>query len=144
MGPRAVLTSRALGFIERSSGNDISACKVSAPTRLAWNQLMLFAVITLYCGVQMKSFQGEQAASALTPEVKQQLADSPQLTGMMEQLDSIGPMVVYGFFGFLVVMSLLFQGGMAMYYLSRRKRIQRFHQELPPWVSRIVLTMTEA
>lgn len=45
-----------LGFIERSSGNDISACKVSAPTRLAWNQLMLFAVVTLYCGVQMKSF----------------------------------------------------------------------------------------
>lgn len=133
-----------LGLIERSAGQDVALCKVSAPSRLAWNQLMLFGIIALSCGMQMKTYQGEQAAAALTPEMQQQLAESnPELAGMMANLQSIGPTVVYTFFGFIVLTSLMFQGGMALYYLSRRRRIQRFHQELPPWVSRIVLTVAQ-
>ncbi|MCB9897890.1 MAG: hypothetical protein H6825_07800 [Planctomycetes bacterium] len=132
-----------LGIIERSAGNDIAQCKVSAPSRLAWNQLMVFGVIALYCGLQMKGFASDPSAAALSPEVQESLASTPQFAGIADSVSSLDTMIVYSFFGFVVVTSLLFQGGMAMYYLSRRKRIQRFHQELPPWVSRIVLTVAE-
>jgi hypothetical protein len=130
-----------LGVFERSAAKDLSLARPGAPGRLAINQLMLFGVIALWCGLQMRGVSEGLEASAMTPEVEQVAADFPEMAGQLEGLESLGESIAYMVFGFILVGSLCFQGVLAAYYLSRRKRVRAFHEELPPWVGDIVRTV---
>ncbi len=129
-----------LGTLERSGAARVAAAEASGPRRLFWNQITLFALIALSCGTEWNEMQQAQASGAfsLVPAGEQV---PPEVAEMVAQLETIVPALAYGVFGLVIGLSLIFQGGLALYYLSRRKAIVHFHEELPPWVSETVLVI---
>jgi len=135
------VTMLTIGVFERSGARGLGLARSGAPTRLAVNQLMLFAVVALWCGLQMRWVSEGAQAAAMSPEMAEQLSEHPGMAGAFEDAVSMGETIAYVVFGFMLVTSLVFQGALAAYYLSRRRRIRSFHEELPPWVADIVRTV---
>lgn len=135
-----------LGAIERSAAGDVARAELKAPGRLALNQLMLFGLVVLYCGAQMKSFHTAFAKSGTVTEVANQLSSIPaeldplrqELLAMLPELEPVLPKLIFGFFGLMAALSLVFQGYLAAYYATRKNKVRTFHRELPPWVSNLV------
>jgi hypothetical protein len=48
--------------------------------------------------------------------------------------DELYRLVLVAFYGTVVVLSIVFQGGTALYYGTRRKYIERYVAETPAWV----------
>ena len=133
-----------LGVIERGAARDVMRALPRACSRLVWNQAALFGIVALWCGSEMSGFHSSQAAEGmlLTAEQRVLMAEAlPGLAGEIELWEAQVPSMVYGFFGFLVVMSLVFQGTLAFYYSGTKRRMKAFHTQVPPWVSETVTTI---
>jgi hypothetical protein len=129
-----------LGWMERGAANDLAQAKPSAPVRLALNQLVLGALIVGSAWMTVKAV-GAQAAQAMTAS-ESKIAELPaEVQGVARQFTALGPDMVYMMFTAIVLGTLLFQGGLAVYYFTRRRKVRNFHTELPPWVSEIVTTV---
>jgi hypothetical protein len=127
-----------LGLVERSAGSDLAALNPHAPRRLALNQLVLFLVVVGCCfvGIQDADMAMAAAGSADTNGLPPGMANQ-----VGEQVEVLAPMLIYGIYGLMIAISLVIQGGMALYYLSRKKAVLVFHNELPPWVADVVATL---
>ena len=113
----------------------------AAPKALGNNQLAFGALIVLYCTFQMFGFSPEKAkADALSPEVRSQLSALP---GMAKSIDATieqwAPLVVYGFYGLVIFVSLLSQGGLAIYYFTRKRPLDTYLTQTPPWVRQVFI-----
>lgn len=130
-----------LGWMDRGAGADLAVAKRSAPFRLALNQLLLGGLIIGCSWMTVKSV-GAQAAKAMTAS-EAEIAELPaEMQGLARQFVEMGPNMMYMVFTVIVAATLLFQGGLALYYFTRRRKVRNFHEELPPWVSEIVTTIT--
>jgi len=92
-------------------------------------QLFLLAVILLYCVTRLGSFDPELAMSNLTPELEAMLKENG-----IERAD-VGPavqIVFYVVYSLVAFLSLLFQGGLILYYRSRTTRIREALATPPP------------
>jgi hypothetical protein len=129
-----------LGTMERGAANDLAQAKRSAPLRLAINQVILLVLVIGSAWMTVQSVKAE-AAQAMTMS-EQEIAELPDaVQGMARQMGDTGTDLIFMMFTAVVLMSLLFQGGMALYYFTRRSKVRDFHDELPPWVSDIVTTV---
>jgi hypothetical protein len=130
----------ACGWFELDGGKRLRAYDPRAPVRLAINQLVLLALVVAYASVKLVSaFNGDNSLSA-------ELAQHPELAEMLDQvedpnvaqtLDSMGEMYRWGVFAVysaLIGIAAIIQGGVAAYYLSRRKHLEAFLETTPPWV----------
>lgn len=83
---------------------------------LARAQLLILGVIMVYCVARLASFDAETALASLTPEMEAVLKENG-----VERADVL-PLVQIAFYGTYItvpVVSLLFQGGLILYYRSR-------------------------
>ncbi len=74
----------------------------------------------------------------VSPEFRSQLSGLPEMNREVEGFDRWAPLALYGFYSLVIVLSVLFQGGMSLYYFTRRKRVAAFLQS-PEWARRLVL-----
>ncbi len=128
------------GVVELTYANKLKAYDPVAPRVLALNQLALLLAITSYAVVRLMAAGADEltleAALREHPELEA-LAPLMSDPAMQDQLDAMagafrtGMIVVYAS---LIVVSLLVQGGAALYYLSRAKYLQQFLETTPPWV----------
>jgi hypothetical protein len=98
---------------------------------LGWNQIGLLSLIVAYCLWMMFSGPG-----SLSAELQRQ----PELAaavGSPEIFDELFRYVVIGFYGTVILLSVMFQGLNAFYYFTRHKHIARYLQETPVWVREI-------
>ena len=133
-----------IGLIEWSADRRMKSAKVEAAKLLAINQVALFALITAYCVVQMATFSPQKAKEeAISPQLRSELAAAmPDLQHSIDNMiDTWGAFVIYGFYSLAIVASIGFQGGMALYYLSRRKHIEAWNRDTPAWVKRLFSEM---
>jgi hypothetical protein len=101
---------------------------------LGWNQLALLAMIVGYCAWMMRVGIGDLGAGALSSELKG-LAELD--SGLASMVDSYQPMIqqaVRGFYFVVIALSVIFQGGTALYYFTRRRLVEDFVAETPEWV----------
>jgi hypothetical protein len=130
----------ASGWFELDGGKRLRAYDPRAPIRLALNQLVLLALVVSYASFKLiAAFNGENSLTA-------ELAEHPELAAMLEQvddpnvaqaLDSMGEMYRWGIvavYSGLMGVAAIIQGGVAAYYLSRRKHLQAFLETTPAWV----------
>jgi hypothetical protein len=131
----------AIGAVEYWGHCRMRRAEVAAAGILAKNQLAFLGLIVLYCLVQMAMFSTQKIKDdALSPEVRAQMAALPSMARSIDgQIDRYAPLVTYGFYGLVIVLSVLFQGGLALYYFSRKKRLVEFHSQTPDWVRRVVV-----
>jgi len=103
----------------------------SAATMLGWNQLGLLAMIVVYC-LWMLSGSSAEAASALSAQMHS--ASERELLSMAGDLEGLYKTATLAMYGGVIVLSVLFQGGNALYYFTRRRHVEDFIAETPQWV----------
>jgi len=129
-----------LGGMERSAATDLAQAKPSALPRLALNQGIVLALIVVSSWMTVRSLDTETVrAMSLSNEAVSQLP--AEMQGLARSMQSASSRLTEGLFIVIVGLSLIFQGGLAAYYLTRRRKLQRFYEELPPWVCEIVTTV---
>ncbi|HVZ66263.1 MAG TPA: hypothetical protein VG936_16985 [Lacunisphaera sp.] len=88
---------------------------------LVRSQLFLLTVILVYCAMRLGSFDADTVMGSLTPDMEALLKES----GI--QRADILPLVRLAFYTLyftLAVVSLLYQGGMALYYRAKSRRVR--------------------
>ena len=98
---------------------------------LGWNQLGLLAMIVVYCLWSLFGSAGE--ADAVRAELKS-YSDLDAALGAAGGFEGMFKTVSYAFYGGVIVVSVLFQGGNALYYFTRRRHVEDFIAETPQWV----------
>jgi len=125
-----------LGMSERNGGTELAALNLDAPKRLALNQVALLLLIAGGCFMGIQDAGAAGAVSIDTAGLPPDMANK-----MAAEMESLAPLLIYGVYGVMMAISIVVQGGMALYYMSRRKVVAAFHDELPPWVTDVVSTL---
>jgi len=128
-----------LGIMDRSAAKDLARAKPGAPLRLAFHQVVLIGLIAGSCWLAVQNVQQETALARERAEADNHLTDDE--LAMVDHAGNQAGRFVAAYFAFVVGMAAVFHGFIAVYHLSRRGRIKRFHNDLPPWVSDIVKTV---
>ena len=103
----------------------------TAATMLGWNQLGLLAMITVYCLWSLTGMAGQ--ADAMRAELKN-YSDLDAALGTAGGFEGMIKTISYAFYGGIIALSVLFQGGNALYYFTRRRHVEDFIAETPQWV----------
>ncbi len=143
---QSLLTAAVLctvGIVELIGQRKMRQAKPSAARLLGANQLAFLAAIVIYCAVNMLTFSTDQAkTAALSPEARSQLTAMPSMQKAIDrQIDFWAPMLTYGFYSLIVIVSLCSQGGLALYYWRRRRHIESFNRVTPGWIRRLFIEM---
>jgi hypothetical protein len=103
----------------------------SGATLLAWNQLGLLALITVYClwAICTKLWGADSIEAQLRAN-----AELNALVGSLGDASGLITPIVLGFYGIVIALSALFQGGNSLYYFTRRKHVEKYARETPAWV----------
>ena len=133
-----------IGVVEFMGYRKLRQADPSAARWLGTNQLAFLGLIAFYCLLQMLTFSFEDVkAAALSPEFRAQLNAAPDMArGIDRDIEQWAPLVTYGFYSLVLVLSVLFQGGLAYYYFTRRKFLEAFQRQTPPWVRRLLVECT--
>jgi len=112
----------AVGISQQRTAPGLVAGDIAAPGLLARNELLLFGAITGYALAQMTFLR---ASSATDLEM---LGDSAgvDVAGLV---DAIAGAV----YGGVILTSLLYQGGMALYFRRRTPIVETYAREVPEW-----------
>jgi hypothetical protein len=95
-------------------------------------QLFLLSVILVYCASRLGSFDAETAMGNMTPDMEAALTEAG-----LNKADIV-PLVHMTFvatYSILAIISLLFQGGLSLYYRSRIGRVTAALTPPPPIVT---------
>jgi hypothetical protein len=128
LGIFATLVLGAVGIVEILGRKKLLNGDENATKVLALNQLGFLAAIVIYCIVQMGRFSLSSLTAQLPPEIGPL---DPSTQRLVRQL-------WYGFYILLIVLSLAFQGGLALYYHRCRKHVARF-AKAQDWEKQLVM-----
>ncbi len=120
-----------VGILERRNGERLRRADVEAPRLLARNELCLMVVIVIYALLQLTVFRttGEELERAAGGAL-----GGLDIKGMASSLTN----PVYAT---VIAVTLLYQGGMALYYRKRRADVERFVGEIPEWARDLIVNM---
>jgi membrane protein insertase Oxa1/YidC/SpoIIIJ len=122
-----VATLWVVGIVEyrghkRLQQDDPAACRM-----LGFNQLALLAVLVTYFLTRMILPPSEDMKRYLASSG----AGSAEIAHMLAALN-------YIMYTVLIVVVVAFQGGLALYYFSRRKFIEAYIHDTPEWIRRMI------
>jgi hypothetical protein len=134
----AVPICALLAFIELRGRARLRRYEPSALKLLAGNQLALVIVVTLYAALQMHSASTAQSPIAAmlgdSADLAAELGENVDLGQMESEFGELYTSAVYAFYGLVIALTVLFQGGCALYYWTRQKHLAAFLAETPKWV----------
>jgi len=117
-----------IAHIELKAGKGLRRFDLNAPQRLGFNQLGLWAVLTLYSGWSIA-----QALLAPGP-YESYLAAGGDLANTIKPIARLNMIVTVAIYAALIVCSAIAQGGAALYYFTRRGHMHQFLSRTPPWI----------
>jgi hypothetical protein len=134
--PGMILGLALAGFGMRELGlaRRLDRLDGSAPGWLALNQLMLGAVLAGYAVFKVVTYDSTDSIIAGSLASDPTIASSPELAGTMEQLKQFEYLMSMGIAGVLIVVAVIVQGGTAVYYTTKRKRVNELRTHCPEWV----------
>jgi hypothetical protein len=112
----------AVGIAQQRTASRLVAGDPTAPGVLARNELLLLAAITVYAVAQMTILRAGTSADL------EMLGDSAgvDVAGLVDA-------VAGAVYGGVIVISLVYQGGMALYFRRRLPIVERYANEVPEW-----------
>jgi hypothetical protein len=117
-----------VSFVEFRAVGRLKQLDAAATKTLAWNQVFFGSLLLAYAIYSLwNSFHGQGAISA-------QIANEPELKSMVGDLGSLETGIGLLVYGTLAAVAIFGQGGTALYYLSRRKIVEAYVRETPPWI----------
>ncbi|MHC5210361.1 MAG: hypothetical protein ACYTG2_06565 [Planctomycetota bacterium] len=118
-----------VGILERRGAASLRHADPAAPGLLARNELVLMGAIVLYATLRLTILRDDSAA------LEQQLGDTSALgIDVGELMESMNTMV----FATVAAVALLYQGGMARYFLLRRPMLDEYVSTCPDWAREVV------
>lgn len=135
MNLAVVATLFVIGYLEHAGARRVARCVPEAASHLGYNQLIFCGLIVVYCVDSML----QTPTSQLSPEVRNQLSQ----VGGFEGIESMINSLTYLVYGTVIVVSVAVQGGLAVYYFSRRRRIEAVRQATPSWIRRLMDELSE-
>lgn len=135
-----------IGIIEYAGAARMRQGLPEAAGMLGLNQLALLGLVVIYCLLQMLSFSSDKV---LSQDLEAQLSGlsaageeaDQAVKSMTMMLKSLAPLVTYGLYSLVIVLSACVQGGMAVYYFSRRRHLEAAMHGTPAWVRRVLAEM---
>lgn len=125
----------AVGVVEFIGHKRMLQAHPSAARMLGFNQIAFLCIICAYCLAQMYLFSvGKGSASAMNAQLGPAADAMPGLVSAM-------PLIVYGLYGSVMVVSLASQGLLALYYFRRHEPLQTFGRQVSDPVRRLLTEM---
>ena len=123
-----------VGLYERAQSKRLLQADIAAPLRLACDELVLLGAIALYGVLGLTVLPGPSDL------LQQQLGGAEGLGLDVQKIaDSISTM----WYTAAIAISVLYQGGMALYFRSRRSDVRRYLEEVPVWAREVVGSMAK-
>jgi len=107
------------------------------PALLAANQGLIVGAVTVYCLWQIWNITHSPAPELEIAGMSDLAAMDPAMGDMIASAASMANTVMLGVYGLVIVLTVLFQGLMAMYYLSRGRLLAEHVRLTPPWIADI-------
>lgn len=123
-----------VGLHERAQSKCLLQADANAPSRLASGELVLLGAIVTY-GVL-----GLTVLPAAGDRIAQQLGGAQALGIDIQQLANSVSIVWYAT---IIAVALLYQGGMARYFLKRRAEVARYRAQVPAWAREVLDAMAK-
>jgi hypothetical protein len=113
----------ATGWFERRDGERLRRAEEGSPAALARNELLLLGAVAVYCVLHMTVLKpsGE--------ELERALGGVPAGLDIQATIERLTNMI----YPTLLVISVLFQGGLARHYARQREPLERYRREVPAW-----------
>jgi hypothetical protein len=117
------------GLFELDSVKRLGRLNPKAIVRLACNQLGLAVGLTIYAVVNLiQARHGGGVAGQLQQSIAEaQLADAGQISSRAVEI----------FYSGLIGITIVVQGGTALFYLTRQNHLQRYLRETPDWIQQM-------
>lgn len=133
MGTVGLLAFVALAVVawnEFRGRRRLLGCDPAGASILGWNQVGFLALITVYCLWELYSNLWGSAS------VEAQLRANPQFGAVIDSIEGFDQLyrtIAVALYGSVIALSIVFQGGNALYYFSRRKYVEAYLRETPAW-----------
>lgn len=131
LSPASLIVAVALGaaaYVELKGRDRLRALDPEAANMLAFNQLAVLLGVYVYCAYSIY-------AALSGPSITEQLGENDALSsGMLGDVDELVQSATVLVYGVLIVLSSLFQGGLAYYYVRRGRALQAYLAETPAWI----------
>jgi hypothetical protein len=99
-----------------------------AARTLGYNQLAFASLLVLYA---VWSLWGEYHGQGMLASLS---ASDPSVRDMLKDYEPMMRMIALAVYGSLIVAVIAAQGGMALYYFTRAKRIEQYVRQTPAWI----------
>jgi len=123
-----------VGLYERAQSKRLLQADTAAPLRLARGELVLLGTIALYGVLGLTVLPGPR-------DLLQHQLGSTQGLGL--DVQKIANSITTIWYTTVIAVSLLYQGGMALYFRSRRSDVTRYLEEVPAWAREVVESMAK-
>lgn len=133
----------AIGMRELGMARRLDALDIKAPGALALNQLALGVVLIGYAVFKVATFDADNGILAGSLGSDPTLASMPEMAGTFEELGRLEYLLNIGVAGVLIVVAFVMQGGTALYYWRKTRRVRTLNQHTPAWALRIHRVMSD-
>ena len=122
----------AIGTRELTLRRRLLALETRAARKLAINQLLLGGALAMYAiYMLMHAPSSSMIESAMQKDAM--LTSTPELAGQLDDLKQLETLAKAGIYAILIVIAFVFQGGTALYYATKTKRLRNLHKQCPQW-----------
>ncbi len=135
-----------VGMVELKGAARFRRADPGAATLLGCNQLAFLALIIVYCATRMILFspdewqsvlQSSQLSSGTAGDARVAQATNDLLGDAEARIGPLLSLAVYGFYSLVILLSVIFQGGLAIYYFTRRRHLHAAQHATPAWIKRV-------
>jgi hypothetical protein len=123
----------AIGVIELYAARRLKRLEPPAVGVLVWNQIALGSVLMIYAIWRVFDVLHNPANSAFAAEAAAAGLNAGDLKGLAGLDQSITLLVYYS----LMAVAVFGQGGLALFYFTRRKHLQAYLAETPTWITQM-------
>ena len=118
----------AVAYVEIRGAKRMRLLDPQAPRTLAWNQVVLGGMLLAYAIFSLWLIYTGRT------EMQTEIAKYPELTDVVGDLDRLSKLIGLLVYGTLMSVAIFGQGGTALFYLSRKKHIEAYLRDTPPWI----------
>ncbi|QDV07926.1 hypothetical protein Poly30_34610 [Planctomycetes bacterium Poly30] len=113
-----------VGVLQRREAPKLERGSPQAASDMSRNEFWLMIGLAIYCLARLFVLTPETTALSLDPRLAR--ASGGDLDGLVDAVHGI-------LFGSLLLVTLLYQGGMALYFRRRIPAAERYQRETPDW-----------
>jgi len=118
----------AVAFVELRGAGRLRRLEAGAARTLGFNQVALGTMLMLYAIWHI-------VAQLTGPSPYQAIKSSDaQLAHMLQPIEDLSRMVMIGIYSALIAIAFFAQGGLALFYFSRERHVQRYVTQTPAWI----------